>query len=307
MGVTVDSNIVKNVASLRTEFLNKVKEAPATWMAAMMFVSAQGSDGSTSFAYASDAPKVRKWVDERMPVGIKSGKYTIIHERFENSISATTTALRRDNLGLIPASIRGMAVRAINFPNSILSQLRVKGADAKSLCWDEAPFHYNAHSWGDSGAQPNKHAQTGVTVDAVTADYYTAEAAMLGWKDSRGEVDDNRLYELDLVVVHGLAMRQVMDKVFNSEKLSDGSSNPLYKKARTQLDLRITGNGWILENQGAEIKPYGLVEEFPLELTNTDVMSDKGFMRGEVSFGTEWVGNGFYGDPSWSHLVGALS
>lgn len=304
---TTDANLVKNVGALRLEFLKTLKEGSPEWKSAMMLLDGSGGDGTTNLPFASDAPKMRRWVDERMPATIRSGKYTVIHDRYENSLAFTKMALRRDNLGLAPTRIKDMATRARNFPLVLASQLRRQGAAAESLCWDESPFFYNAHVYEDSGAQSNKHAQTSALAAGVRTDFYVGKKARIGWKDSQGEVDDNAAIMLDLVVVHGLETLQVMDEVFQTERNADGSTNVTYQAARLQLDPRIVGTGWVLEDHGGIVKPYGLVEEMPVTLENSDVSSDEGFMRGEVRFGTEWVGSAFYGDPACAHLVGSIS
>jgi len=294
--------VLRGVQTLRTDFLTTLKEAPKIWSEHMMPNTSDGEKETQLFG--GTAPKVRKWVDERQPGGLHAVTFDIVNERFENSISVDIPSLERDKIDFHRRNIKGLATRMMNYPFTGLANLRLLGAT--NLCWDGQPFFSTAHKFRGSGAQSNKLTQTGVTAANVATDFYLAEKASLTWKDDQGEIDDSAPYFTKWVIVHGFSMRQVLREVFETEDLSTGGKNPLYGKAELRLDPRITGNGWILENLGREVKPYGIQEEIPLRLSNTDPSSDEAFNRGSLKFGTEWRGQFFYGEPSCAILVGTL-
>lgn len=304
MGDSVqEGNVLRGIVTLRDTFIKKLKGASFIFLEHMMVDKSDGA--SETHIAGSTAPTPREWISERKPSGLHVTTFVVENKRFENSISVDIPSLERDKIGYHQRAIGGLAIRMGNYPLRLLSDLRLNGGTG--LCWDGATYYSTTHVWRDSGSNSNSISQTGVTEANVRTDYYRAREKRILWKDDQGEVEDGVAERLKPVIVHGLATVAVMDLVFNTEKLSTGGNNPTYQKAVTRVDPRITGNGFCFEDLGDEVKPFGLQEEVPVRLNNTKYDGEEAFDTGRIKFGTEWRGRGYYGEPSMSILVGALT
>lgn len=297
------SNVIRGVQTLRTDFLQTLQTGPTDWVRHVMVQTS--SDASEKYLFGGTAPIPRKWIDERRPGGLHAKIFDVVNERWENSLSVDIPSLERDKIGFFRMKIQEMGIRMVNLPIRLLNDFRLLGISEE--CWDGSTFYDEAHEFRKSGEQANKFAQTGVEDADVVIDYYVGKHAMLGWKDDQGEVDDAAASMWKPVIVYGQQMDAVMQRVFNTDTLVNGGRNPLYKAAELELNMRISGTGYCIDNLGKVVKPFGFQEEIPLRLSNTDPTDERAWNTGFIGFGTEWRGNVFFGDPSTSVLIGSLT
>lgn len=278
---------------LRADFMKafEATSAPALLDAAMKVASTADHE---KFGWLGASPQMQEFKDEKIPKGLLDFNYTITNVPYEATLKVDKFALRNDQLGGVQIRIRDLANRAKIFPVKLLMDLLMAGNT--QLCYDGLPFFSASHSEGSSGTQSNLLSGSGVTVAALTTDFYAARAAMASFKDDQGQP----FYEdmpsgQDLVVVCPPAMQGAFEQLFNAAMISN-TTNTLVNAAQVVVNSRLTDtNDWYLLNKGGAIKPLILQENMPVEFGALEGNSDEGFKRRFYLYGVEWYGNVGYG------------
>lgn len=98
-------------------------------------------------------PKMREWVDERIPAGLFSHNYTIVNKDWEASIEVDRNELEDNKLQLVTARIKDLGIEAKRHPDELVFNLLQNGFSNK--CYDGKTFFANDHKEGKSGIQSN--------------------------------------------------------------------------------------------------------------------------------------------------------
>jgi phage major head subunit gpT-like protein len=278
---------------LRAEFMKafEATTAPALLAAAMKIDSKAASE---KFGWLGASPQMQEFKDEKLPKGLLDFNYTINNVPYEATLKVDKYTLRNDQLGGTQIRIRDLANRAKTFPTKLLMDLLMAGTS--QLCYDGQAFFSASHSEGSSGTQSNIVSQTGVTLAATMADFFSARAQMFGLKDDQGQpfYEDMPMGQ-DLLVVCPPAMQGIFEQLFNASMISN-TDNVLKGAAQMVVSPRLTDTGdWYLLNRGGAVKPLVLQENMPVEFGALEGNSDEGFKRRFYLYGVEWYGNVGYG------------
>lgn len=289
MGVIVTPKTLEK--GLRAEFMKAYQSTENVGLmeAAMKITSSASKE---DFGWLGSAPTMQEFKDEKAPRALLDFDFSIKNVPFEGTIGVDKFALRNDQLGATQVRIKDLASRAKVFPAKLMMALMVSGTT--NLCYDGQPFFSASHSEGDSGAQSNLLNGTGVTDAQIQADFEAAVAAMISYKDDRGEPYYEDAAAMNLVVVCSPALKAKFDRLFNADTIAM-NSNTMKGRGRAVVSSRLTGNSWYLLNVAGEIKPFILQENMPVTFGALEGDSDEGFKRRTYLYGVEWYGNVGYG------------
>jgi len=136
------------------------------------------------------APRMREWLAERQPAALLATRpFPVTVRDWEASLEIPISDLIADTIGQYAEKIRQMAAYAKRHPDTLLLDTIV-AADA-TLCYDGQFLCDDDHSEGESGTQDNNLACAGDETTAhILTDLAAAQAAMLSWKDDRGQYLD---------------------------------------------------------------------------------------------------------------------
>lgn len=277
---------------LRADFMKAYEQVETgKIMSAAMLVPSSAK--SEKFGWLGSVPQMQEFKDEKVVKGLLDHDFTIKNVPFEATLGVDKFDLKNDQLGAVQIRIRDLAQRAKTFPIKLMMDLMVAGT--AGLCYDGQPFFSASHVEGESGTQTNIVSGTGVTLDQVSADFISARALMMGFKDDQGQPMFEDVMQQDLLVVCAPGLQGVMEKMLNSTVLPNNGSNMLYKAADISISSRLSGNDWYLLNRYGAVKPLILQENMPIEFGALEGQSDSGFMTRFYKYGVEWYGNVGYG------------
>jgi len=131
------------------------------------------------------APQLREWTDEKRAIGLGKYEWDIVVRRWEATQAIDLDFLADNRWNLYEPRLREMALNATRHRYNLLSDLIRLGLTA--LCYDGQNFFDTDHSEGDSGTQSNELTGTGTSLAQVRTDYFTAKAALMQYKDDKGE------------------------------------------------------------------------------------------------------------------------
>lgn len=133
-----------------------------------------------TYAMLGATPKMREWLDERMPKVIREYGFEILNKKYEASIAITEEAIEDDQTGQIMLAIKDLANEARRYPGERAMEVLVGGVDNK--CYDGQYFFDTDHAEGDSGVQSNK-----LTLELTADNLATVRAKMLRYKNDKGK------------------------------------------------------------------------------------------------------------------------
>lgn len=203
-------------------------------------------------------PALREWVDEKRAREFSSYNWTVIVKDWESTVRIRLNTLKDARWNMYEPRIRGMAINAARHPYQMVSDLIRLGAT--TVCYDGQYMFDTDHSEGASGSQSNKLTGTGTSVAQLKTDYYAAKAALMQFKDDRGEpiwVGDFR------PLVWAPATGPIMEgfETLRSEQLlainsGSQSNKTLGNKFDVVYDPKLTdANDWYMFNPASPMKP----------------------------------------------------
>ncbi|MFN3652219.1 MAG: Mu-like prophage major head subunit gpT family protein [Armatimonadota bacterium] len=203
------------------------------------------------------APQMRRWVDEKRAQGLNKNSWKVKVENFEASIEVDLNAFNDARMNPYELRIREMSRNAARLPYNLISDLIKAGLAAK--CYDGQYFYDTDHEEGDSGAQSNKLVGTGTSQAAIETDFYAAKAALMGFKDDKGEP----LAPFDFRPVVWLPNNATLIQRFATlagAQMVSQTSNILAGKFDIVVDPRLTDpNDWGMFRTDTLLKPFILV------------------------------------------------
>lgn len=151
-------------------------------------VKSTGAD--EKYAWLGQVPSVREWLGDRVFNEMRASDFVLTNKLWEDSILVPKTNMDDDRMGLYDAMFQNLGQRAALHPDKLLMEAIVAGET--TACHDGQFFFDTDHSWGDSGSQDNDLTGAAATGTVPTeaefkAAFETSVAAMLGFKDDRGE------------------------------------------------------------------------------------------------------------------------
>jgi len=232
-----------------------------------------------SIDWLGAAPQMRQWKDEKRPGALSNYTWEVEVLDYEASIRVNMNALRDARFNPYEARIREMAQNAARLRYNLLSDL-IKGGAAKK-CYDGQFFFDTDHSEGESGVQSNKLTGTGTSAAQVKTDYYTAYAALCGFKDDKGEPLQPADFRPLIWIPNNATLVERFEEL-QAALLVSNSTNVLANRFDLVKDPRLTdANDWFMFRVDTPMKPFVVVtREEPNYADNfTTQGSDDVFLR----------------------------
>jgi phage major head subunit gpT-like protein len=215
----MDQSILSSRAVLGMYYARLEANPGMAWVNGVsnLFNSDQASE---TYPFLGQSPAMREWVGGRQPKGLAANSVSITNKHYESTLEIALRDLRRDKTGQIESRVNEFADRSLTHWASLLSTLIINGTSA--VCYDGQYYFDTDHSEGSSGTQDN---DIGVDISALPAAVHgvvTAPsveemqqsilkgiAAILGFKDDRGEPMNENAQRFLVVVPVGLYLTAV--------------------------------------------------------------------------------------------------
>lgn len=142
------------------------------------------SDKET-YAWLGTVPKMREWIDERVPRGLLASDFTITNKHYEASLAVDKDTLEDDKYGMIGPRVKNLAQEAGRHPDELVFTLLNLGHS--TAAFDGTNFFADTRTIGESGNIDNLlgMACSGDATE-VRAGIKAAVIAMRKYKDDRG-------------------------------------------------------------------------------------------------------------------------
>lgn len=293
------STLIALQRSFNALFQKSLQSATPLWsLVAMEIMSTHKLE---LYQWLGRVPQMREWIDVKEVDKLRGFQYTITNNDYETTIGVDRNDIEDDMLGMYTPRIQEMSLRASYHPDKLLSAARV----ANGACYDEKNFYAVDHEEGDSGAQSNLLTGTGATTDDLRDDFYAARAALMKYRDDKGEpfIEPAVLAAANLqtaspfIVTCHPDLWGPFDVLFNAPLIAN-TSNTLYRAARLIPDSRLTDvNDWYLDFAGGIVKPFiKQTRKAPVVVSLTDPnATERVFMQKEFLYGVESRGAVNYG------------
>ncbi|HPW22173.1 MAG TPA: Mu-like prophage major head subunit gpT family protein [Vicinamibacterales bacterium] len=208
-----------------------------------------------SLNWLGAAPQLREWVDEKRPVGISENDWEIVVARWEASIEVDLDALNDGQWRRYEPRIREMTANASRHRYNLISDLIKNGESAR--CYDGQDFFDTDHVEGSSGTQSNKLTGTGTTLDKVVDDFFSAKAALMTFKDDKGQPFWAGDFRPLIWAPATATMMQRFDTLRGVVPVAPGTTDIPRLDFDVVYDPRLTdANDWHMANPASQLKPF---------------------------------------------------
>jgi phage major head subunit gpT-like protein len=249
------------------------------------------SDEET-YAWLGASPRMREFVDERMPLGLTEFSYAIRNKTWESSLAIERTAIEDDKYGQIKLRVQSLAREARRHIDELVFTLVKNGFTTK--CYDNQYFFDTDHVSGESGAQSNKG-----TSSLSGASLQEAITTMMKFKDDRGKFLG---VVPDLLIVPPDLQWTAMELLESTYWPEEGAFNEKHANnvLKGKLDLIVSPyltdtNDWFVFCTKGVVKPVILQMRMPVEFAALEADSESGFMRDQYIYGVRARYNVGYG------------
>lgn len=293
----INGSVISNIfINLKTTFNKAFDGAPIIWEKIAMKVPSTGSQND--YAWLENFPKMRRWVGDKVMKALKAGKYVLVNEDFEATVSVKRNHIEDDNLGIYAPQAQNAGFSAKQWPDEMVME-KVNGAFT-TKCFDDQYFCDTDHpvvnpDTGKPASVSNKGtvALSCATLAAAQASFGAARTAMKKFKDDEGRP----LNITPNVLLVPPALEDVANVLANNERLEDGKQNPYKGTFTVVCDARLTSDtAWFLLDTTKPVKPFIFQERKSASFVQqTDMNADDVFKRGEFNFGVEARGAAGYG------------
>lgn len=294
MGIIVDPATLER--GLRSEFVIAAQTKTDPMLDSLMMRVASTKD-SEKYGWLGQVNSMKEWTDNKVFESVTEHTFTIQNVKYENTLAVRRTDILDDQVGATPARIRDLTIKGKFHPQKLLIDAIIAGAS--TVCYDGQYFFDTDHSEGASGTQANVAASlgSGTTLAGIQADFRRARAAIMGFKDSKGNPIWETPIGVNWVVAAPVGLWGVFEELQNAAVLSNTTN--VLKGVFDLVSLpRLTANdadNWYLFAVTPEMKPFILQERDPLQFSALEGDSDMGFLRDIYAYSVTWRGAVGYG------------
>ncbi len=297
MALIVNGSTISNIfTNIKTSFARAFETTESTWEKIAMKIPSTGAQND--YAWLENFPKMRIWVGEKVIKALKAGKYVLINQDFEATISVKRNDIEDDNLGFVGVQANGAGYSAKQWPDELISD-QVNGAfdtecyDGQFFCDTDHPVVNPATGEEESVSNKGTAPLSIASLALAQVGYGAARTVMGKFKDGEGR--SLRIKSNVLLVGPGLA--DTANALLTVDKLEDGKPNPYKGTAELVVDGGITSDtAWFLLDTTKPVRPFVFQErKAPVFVKQTTMESAGVFNRGEFNFGCEARGCGGYG------------
>ena len=127
--------------NLKTTFNNAFAAAPTQWDQIAMLVPSTGK--SNDYAWLSNFPRMKKWIDEKTIKALSAFKYSIVNDDWEATVEVDRNDIEDDLLGIYKPQAEMAGFSAKQLPDEIVFDLLNNGFTAP--CYDGQYFFDTDH------------------------------------------------------------------------------------------------------------------------------------------------------------------
>lgn len=246
---------------------------------------------SEMYEWLAGLPGMKEWLGERTLERLSKYDYSIPNKDWEDTLQFKWNELR-DNPQIVSDRLPGLVQSAGEHPTELLITLIVSGETVK--CYDGEFFFSATHpSYEEGKTFSNLYTGTGITTDAIKADFDACELGFLSLKKRNGHGVFSGA-NLEYTIAHPITMTANMKKVFATEKTEAGGTNEYYGRAKLQPITFLPGNSWYITISNRAQKPFIFQERE--KITPEWDFTGK-FMRKIVLYGVDGAYNVGFGHP----------
>ncbi len=228
------------------------------------------SDGAyEKYAEITRLPFPKEWRDERAPNGVDvTNTLQVDNKTYEMTVDIDEDLVEDAKAWELQNFVVEAAERGVDFPDKLSSALVEAGATAGSVGINNAVFYNTTQAFaGGTNTFSNKLTGTGITLQTLTADLFTAIAGMKTWLDNEGGLINRSLREGkgNLLIHCHPAMEGVFTQILNTTwyPLQTQASGENVLKGRADLfaDGYLTDQtDWYLHYVGGTTRPFIMQE-----------------------------------------------
>lgn len=229
----------------------------------------QSTGADEKYAWLGQVPSVREWLGDRVFNEMRASDFVLTNKLWEDSILVPKTNIDDDRMGLYAPMFENLGQRAALHPDKLLIEAIVAGES--TACHDGQYFFDTDHAWGDSGTQDNDltgAAATGTlpTEAEFKAAFETSVAAMLGFKDDRGEpFNQPTVGQMNnLTVLVPIAYYAIAVKAVTAAILSNNSNVQVWSPNVVASPFLTSGAKFYTFYTGSPLKPFVFQKREPL-------------------------------------------
>lgn len=246
--------------------------------------------------WMGDLPSFEKWDGDRKMAGLEAFKLTVENIKWANGLKIKNDDFKDDALGLLPAQVQALALKAKRHRFDLMVKLLLNGFDGAAypevgngLAYDGAFFFSDSHRGGND----NK-----MTAALDSAGLAAAELLFRSFTTYDGN-DPLETFPTHLIV--GPKLENVAMKLLTQERLANGEDNINKGKYKLVISNRIRGtydDYWFLADLSSPIKP--LMFQMREEISTSAIVGQEGnnampsFMNDELWFGAQARYNAAY-------------
>jgi phage major head subunit gpT-like protein len=291
-----------SIVALQTLFRKEYNQAVAeyantnAWDAvAEIGTVIQSTGPAEDYRWLQEMPEFDRWIGDLNAADLAEYRFAITNEPFAAAVGIHVDEIEDDREGIILQRVRSMAGGERRKWGKLLHDLLVAGTSG--LAFDGVAFFSDA-----TGARVNDNLLAGTislatpTVAQAAADVSTVRKAMLGFKDSRGEivgiVPDTWVIPPNLENV----FYQLMNATSDPTSSNAGTKNPYAQYIqRVIVDPGLTdGNDFYALATRYSVGPFVKQMRSGIE---TFIDETGRYKNGRLTFGAKFRGNVGYGLP----------
>lgn len=133
----------------QTIFNQAFKDTETTWQKIAMVV--RSNSASETYGWLGKTTKFRKWLGDRVIQSLKTHGFTIVNEKYENTLGVDRDTIEDDKLGLLKPVFQQMGIDAKQHPEELVYELIKRGKTEK--CYDGQNFFDTDHPVGLEGEE----------------------------------------------------------------------------------------------------------------------------------------------------------
>jgi hypothetical protein len=277
------------------------------------------NSASERYAGVGNPPALVEWIGERKIKDLAEYKVDVANNDYEATLKVFLKDLRRDKTGQLEVKIRGLAERAAEHDEKILSTLINSGESLKS--YDGQDFFDTDHAVGSSGTLDNDIAvdiselPTGGTgTHGSTTAPSVAEAALcvqaaitqlFKMKDDQGEPINQNMREVMVMVP--TALMAAYEGALTMRSLALGFDNPIFGSSiqkRLVVNPRLTWADKVaVFRTDSAVKPFMVQVEEPPVMEVVGAGSEYEFLNNGRLYGVKKSGNVAFWDFARACMV----
>lgn len=270
----------------------------SSWLPTLALSIASNQEIET-YDFLSDTPAMAEWVGNRTKQGLKVLEFSVRNKKFSGGLEIDEDDFRRDKTGQIMVKVNGLAARAAQLPQKIISGLiNTNGNAYDGVAFYHASSHKNLNNDTiDNAIQVAAATGTVPTAAEMETAILTAIEKILGWKDDSGEPRNEFAQEFTVMVPTTLWKQA--SAALKNDYVAAGQSNSIKAMGFTinlVMNPRLTSQVYMyVHRSDSDVKAFVWQDEVPTMMQPLTEGSDFHILHDKRAYFVKRVCNGGYG------------